>query len=101
MIGRTQEMKLAIQVKNLGEDSFESLVKVQLPEGVSYINVLKVKSVSPINSLLYLYTLDGPDHWGGMLTMVKKYINPKLQKSIYNNNDSRPNTIKENYSKYE
>ena len=41
-------MKLAIQVKNLGEDSFESLVKVQLPEGVSYINVLKVKSVSPL-----------------------------------------------------
>ena len=49
VIGRTQEMNLAIQVKNLGEDSFESLVKVQLPEGVSYINVLKVKSVSGIS----------------------------------------------------
>ena len=46
VIGWTQEMNLAIQVKNLGEDAFESLVKVQLPEGVSYINVLKVKSVS-------------------------------------------------------
>ena len=89
-------MKLAIQVKNLGEDSFESLVKVQLPEGVSYINVLKVKSVSPINSLLY--TLDGPDHWGGMLTMVTNiYYKPKIaEKYIYNNNDSRRNTIKEN-----
>lgn len=39
-------MKLAIQVKNLGEDAFESLIKLQLPEGVSYINVFKVKSVS-------------------------------------------------------
>ncbi|KAK2177777.1 hypothetical protein NP493_580g01067 [Ridgeia piscesae] len=48
VIGWTQEMNLAIQVKNLGEDAFESLVKVQLPEGVSYINVLKVKSPLPV-----------------------------------------------------
>ncbi|KAI0242235.1 Integrin alpha-PS2 [Lamellibrachia satsuma] len=53
IIGRTQEMKLAIQVKNLGEDAFESLIKLQLPEGVSYINVFKVKSPLPVTCSSY------------------------------------------------
>ena len=34
------------QVTNLGEDSYETQIKIEMPPGVSYINVHKVESAS-------------------------------------------------------
>lgn len=49
VLGTDDEVNLNVFVENLADDSFESTVKIEMPEGVYYINVVNVSGVRSIH----------------------------------------------------
>lgn len=49
VLGTDDEVNLNVFVENLAEDAFESTVKIEMPKGVYYINVVNVTGVRSIH----------------------------------------------------